>query len=177
MLSRLANTNVGCSNPTYFKLDALFMYNATLIEIHPNLILKILAGYEDNKYWAHLCCHVQANEDLSENKAMLPFITKDSYRLDIDPYMVPRPESLTNALSKVTSPQFVGPAGPENSTVIVENSMLPPPNKTKLLYQVNKITSNLCLYILPTMAPDILQIVHRKDHPCFSYCYKIITRS
>ncbi len=53
-LSRLASMNVGCSDPAHLELDASFTYNATLIEIHPNLISRILAGYEDDEYWARL---------------------------------------------------------------------------------------------------------------------------
>ena len=49
-LSRLASTNVGCFDPAHSKLDTLFTYNATLIEIHPNLISEILAGYKDVEY-------------------------------------------------------------------------------------------------------------------------------
>ena len=49
-LSRLASTNVGCTDPSYSELNALFTYNTTLIEIHPGLVSRILAGYEDDKY-------------------------------------------------------------------------------------------------------------------------------
>ena len=49
-LSCLASTNVGCANASHSELDALFTYNTTLIEIHPNLISRILVGYEDDKY-------------------------------------------------------------------------------------------------------------------------------
>ena len=103
-LSRLASTNVGCSDASHSELNALFTYNATLIEIYPNLVSKILAGYEDDEYWACLRRQVQANEDLGDDKAALPFITGGSYRSDNDPYMMPRPESLINASSKAISP-------------------------------------------------------------------------
>lgn len=186
-LSRLASTNVGCSDASHSELDALFMYNATLIEIHPDLTSRILAGYEDDEYWARLRRQVQANEDLGEDKAVLPFITRGTYRSDSDPYMVSRPENSTNASSKATSPHPEGPAGPStglkdtpakrDTTVVVENSTLPPPNKTKLLYQINRTTGNLRLCIPSTVAPDILQIAHGEGHPGFSCCYKIITRS
>lgn len=186
-LSRLASTNVGCSDAFHSELDALFTYNATLIEIYSNLISMILAEYEDDKYWARPRCQVQANEDLGEDKAVLPFITGDSYRSDSEPYMVPRPKNSNNASSEATSPHPKGPAGPStgledipakrDTTVVVENSTLPPPDKTKLLYQINRTTGNLHLCIPPTVAPDILQIVHGEGHPGFSRCYKIITRS
>ena len=172
-LSRLASTNVGCSDPFHSELDALFTYNATLIEIHPNLISRILAGYEDDEYWARLRRQVQANEDLGDDKAVLPFITGGSYRSDSDPYMVPRPESSANASSEATSR-----ASAERDTAgVVDDPTLPPPDKTKLLYQVNRTTGNLRLCIPPTVAPDILQITHGEGHPGFSRCYEIITRS
>lgn len=53
-LSRLVGTNVGCANHSNSKFNALFMYNATLVKIYPNLVLVILADYENNKYWARL---------------------------------------------------------------------------------------------------------------------------
>ena len=60
--------------------------------------------------------------------------------------------------------------------VISEDSTLPPPNKTRLLYHVNRTTGNLRLCILPAMALDVLQIAHGEGYPGFSYCYEIISR-
>lgn len=60
---------------------------------------------------------------------------------------------------------------------MIKNSILLPSNKAKLLYHINKITGNLRLYILPVVAPNILQIVYREGYLVFSYCYKIVTRS
>ena len=57
-LSHLASINVGCANASHSELDVLFTYNATLIKIHADLISRILAGYEDDEYWARLCCQV-----------------------------------------------------------------------------------------------------------------------
>ena len=51
------------------------------------------------------------------------------------------------------------------------------PDKSKLLYHVNKITNVYRLYIPPSVALDILAIAHREDYPGFSRCYKIISRS
>lgn len=44
-LSRLASTTNSPTNPCYSELDALFVYNTTLVEIYPILVVKILAGY------------------------------------------------------------------------------------------------------------------------------------
>ena len=96
VLSRLASINVGCSDPSHSELDVMFTYNTTIIEIHPNLISRILAWYEDDEYWARLHRQVQANKDLGDDIAMLPFLTGGSYKSDSDPYILPRPESSTN---------------------------------------------------------------------------------
>lgn len=187
VVRRLASTNFSCSNPSYSELNALFIYNTTLIEIHPNLISRIQAGYENDEYWTCLYRQVQANEDLGDDKAKLPFVTKGSYKSDSELYILPQPKSLTNSSFGAVFPHPKGLAGPStefkeapakrNFTVIIEDFKLPPPNKTKLLYKVNRTTGNLYLCIQPAEALDILQIAYRESHPGFSYCYKIITRS
>ena len=153
-LSRLASTNIGCSDLSHFELNALFTYNAILVEIYPGLILRILTGYKDDKYWARLHRQVQANEELGDDKTVLLFVTRDSYRLNNDPYILPRPKSLINPSLGATFPQPKGPVGlsagfrevappPRGSTIRIEDFTLPPPNKTKLLYQVNTTICNL----------------------------------
>lgn len=49
-LSRLANTAPPPTDPQYSELDALYIYNTTLIEIHPHLISQILAGYDSDPW-------------------------------------------------------------------------------------------------------------------------------
>lgn len=88
-LNRLASTNGGCTDPSYFELDALFTYNTPSIKIYLSLVSKILASYEDDEHWAHIYCQVQANKDLGNNKALLLFVTKSSYKSDSNPYMSP----------------------------------------------------------------------------------------
>ena len=48
MLSRLASANRAGHDKVYSKLDALFTYHATLVEISPDLIQHILDGYLAN---------------------------------------------------------------------------------------------------------------------------------
>lgn len=50
MLSHLTSTNGGPIDPSYLELNALFMYNTTLVEIHHTLVSRILAGYEFDAY-------------------------------------------------------------------------------------------------------------------------------
>lgn len=124
----------------------------------------------------------------------MPFITWGFYKSDSDPYMMSRSKDLTDALSDTTSLTSESPTDPltrlndtpvernttevagRNTTVVVANSTLPPLDKSKLLYQINRITGNLRLCIPPTVAPNILQIAHGESHPSFSRCYKIVTR-
>ena len=150
----------------------MFTYNTTLVEIYPSLISRILADYEDNEYWVRLYHQVQANEDLSNNKALFPFVSDCSYELDSDTYILSRPK---------------GPMGPslkpkeatpylESSPGVLEDSRLLLPNKTKLLYHINRTISNFRSYIPPAVVPDILQVAHEEGHLGFFRCYKIVTR-
>lgn len=45
-LSRLTSSNTGQADPQHSELDALFTYNTMLVELHPTLISRILAGYK-----------------------------------------------------------------------------------------------------------------------------------
>ena len=54
ILSRLASSNIGTTEPSYFELDALFLYNTTLVEIHPTLVSRIIAGYNADAWWSRL---------------------------------------------------------------------------------------------------------------------------
>lgn len=147
-LSCLASINVGCIDPSYSELDAFFTYNTTLIEIHPSLFLRILAGYEDDKYWARVHCQVQANKDLGDNKALLLVMTGCFYKSNRDPYMLLRLEGSTNpssdegpAVPSRKLKKATPPAG--SSMVVIEDFTLPLPDKTKLLYHINRTIGNL----------------------------------
>ena len=48
ILSWLASSNIGATEPFHSELDALYVYNTTLIEIHPDLVSQILAGYDSD---------------------------------------------------------------------------------------------------------------------------------
>ena len=53
-LSRLASANAQHPDSQQSELDALFTYNTTLLEIHPALVSRILAGYQADPWWARL---------------------------------------------------------------------------------------------------------------------------
>ena len=78
-LSRLAYINVGSADLFYFELDALFTYNTTLVKIYLSLISRILAGCEDDKYETRFYYQVQVNGDLSNNRALLHFVSSCFY--------------------------------------------------------------------------------------------------
>ncbi len=162
-LSRLASTNTCHPDPQHLELDAYFTYNATLVEIHPVLVSRILAGYGVDPWWARLHQQVRANANLGADAAILPFVIGSTPTTDSDPYLGPWPDG------KDPLPTSI-PSG-----VISEE--LPVPDKSQLLYHINRLTNVHRLYISPSVASDILAIAHGEGHPGFSRCYKIITRS
>lgn len=182
--SRLTNTNIVCVDSSYSEFDALFTYNTTPVE----MVSRILAGYRDDKYWTCHHCQIQVNENLGDNKALLYFVIRCSYRSDSDPYMSPRPKNSIKPLSGTVLPRSKGATilspgfreatpGLEDFTVVIGDSMLLLPNKTKQLYYVKKTTGNLRLCIPPVVALDVSQIAYGKNHSGFSYYYRIVTRS
>lgn len=54
---------------------------------------------------------------------------------------------------------------------------MPRPDKTKLLYHVNRLINVHRLCIPLSVAPDMLGIAHNEGHPGFSRCYEIVSRS
>lgn len=97
-LSQLANANIGQADPFYLELNALFIYNTTLVKICPELISSILAGYKANNYWLRLQRQIQVNEDLGVNKLSLLFMLSLIPLTNTDPYLTPRPENEAKVL-------------------------------------------------------------------------------
>ncbi len=163
-LSRLASSNTGHADPQHSELDALFAYNTTLVELHPTLISRILAGYEADPWWARLQQQIQSNDELGADATTLPFVVGSTPLTDSDPYLAPRPEG-EEYVQPSTLPALETPEG------------LPRPDKAKLLYHVNRLTNVHRLCIPPSVATDILGIAHGEGHPGFSRCFEIISRS
>lgn len=86
------NTTLPSRNPNYSELDALFTYSTTLIDIHPDLVQKIVTGYKKDAWWAKIFYQVQENKKLGLDQALLPFVRGDVCPVDSDPYYLPRPE-------------------------------------------------------------------------------------
>lgn len=87
--------------------------------------------------------------------------------MDADPYLAPRPE--------IGEPTNLDKDFAALKKRPVVNA--PAPDKSKLLYHVNRLIGVYCLYIPPFVAPDILPIVHGESYPGFAHCSKIMSRS
>lgn len=172
VLSRLASANIGQTNPSYSELDTLFTYNTTLVEICSELISRILTGYKANKYWLRLQRQVQANNKLGIDKTFFLFVLGLIPPTDANPYLTPRLKIEAKVLPAPEVSRSLDESPQSHNT-----DGLALPDKTKLLYYVNKLTGIHCLYIPSSMAPDILVIAYKKRYQGFSYCYKIITCS
>ncbi len=162
--NRLASINTCHADPHHSEFNTLFTYNAMLVEIHPVLVSRILAGYKADPWWARLQQQVQTNADLRADEATLPFVIDSVPSTNSDPYLGPQPDSGENTL-------------PASLSIGVVPKGLPAPDKSQLLFYINRLTNVHRLYIPPSVAPDILTIAHGKGHPGFSRCYEIITCS
>lgn len=94
------------------------------------------------------------------------FVLGSTSSTNTDFYINPYPEGNKSPITNVFSIQ----CKPKIDELLVSN-------KSKLLYQVNKLTDIYWLGILPLIAPNIFAIAHKEDHLDFSYCYKIIAHS
>lgn len=176
-LSRLAsaNTNLPSLDPEYSELDALFTYTTTLVDIHPDLIKRIIDGYKADEWWSKLLCQVEDNEALGGDKAILSFVKRIPMPTDSDPYFTPQPELPHLISHKVFAPSDRDPPPLEYPEAGVEIAALA--NKKKLLYHVDKETRVHRLCVPPLVATEIITLAHSAGHPGFSRCFEIITRS
>ena len=162
-LSQLASVNRHL-DPQRSELDALFTYNTTLVEMHLALVSRILAGYKADPWWARLQLQTQANNNLEADAATLPFAVGSIPPTDYDPYLAPRLDGDEDL-----------PSSSLDIGKIPEGFLAP--DKSRLLYHINKFTNVHRLCIPPFVAPNILAVAHGEGHPGFSCCYEITTRS
>lgn len=106
---------------------------------------------------------IQANDNLGADAATAPFVVGSTPPTDSDPYLAPRPNDDEDLFS---------------SSIDVEEipERFPAPDKSRLLYHINKLTNVHRLCIPPSVAPGILAVTHGEGHQGFSRCYKIIIR-
>ena len=93
-LGRLASTNSNLPDhdPEYAKLDVFFAYSATLVELKPTMLSKIIRSYRRDAWWRKIFSHVEKNESLGINKAVLPFEKGKPATTSSGPYFQPKPE-------------------------------------------------------------------------------------
>lgn len=164
-LSRLASANKAGHNPDYSKLNTLFVYHTTLVEINQEIVKRILDGYASDSWWAKIHKQVLNNKKLGVDKAFLPFVLAGAQSSESDPYFQPRPRTLEGALPEA---KFILSSGTQPT--IIE------PCKSKLIFYLDCLTGVCHLCISPTIALKLLAIAHGEEHPSFSCCQKIISQ-
>lgn len=172
MLSRLASITGCLIDLFHLELDALFVYNITLIKIYPTLVARIFATYDVNARCSQFQYQVRANKDLASNSGLLPFMSSISLASNADFYLAPRPKENTRVLLQPNNLKM-----PWQLVILKEDLLLLPLDKAKLLYYVNKKTGIQYLGIPPSVALNILPVAHENRYPGFFYCYEIITLS
>ena len=168
-LSRLTSANRAGHDKVYSELDALFTYHATLVEISPDLIKRILDGYLADDWWVKVRKQLLANDNLGPDKAILPFMFASAEPpSSADPYFLPRPEPQDHT-TKLTVP---GHASDPPASEPARQA-----GGAQLIYHLDRVTGVRRLCIPPAVAPDLLAIAHGKGHPGFARCHEIISRS
>lgn len=107
---------------------------------------------------------IQTNSGSETNVATLLFVISSTLPTDAKSYVAPRPD---------------GDKRPLPNAISIQKRLekLLASHRSRIFYHVNKLIDVYRLYILLSVAPNILAIIHGKDHLSFSCCYKIITHS
>lgn len=148
-MSRLANakTNLFSQNPAHLELNALFIYNVMLVIINKDLAWCLVESYSNNPWWVRILSQLDFNNALGVNKALLPFIQELS-SIEANFYFLLRlMTAINNHNNKVISPSIFD---------------------FKLIYHINYISDVYHLYILISIALEIIIIVYGKDYPDFT---------
>ena len=171
VLSRLASANPAGYDEVYSELDTLFTYHATLVKISTDLIKRICDSYLADDWWVKVWKQLLTNDNLSPDKAILPFIFGSTEPLSsADPYFLPWPEPQDHASDL--------PASEHASDLPASESARPRcTGGAQLIYHLDRVTGVRQLYIPPAVAPNLLAITHGESHPGFARCHEIISRS
>lgn len=159
-LSRLASANTGSLKDDFNELDALYVYNATLIGISNSFRDQIVKGYTTDPAWRKISATIKANDAMGDNAAELSFARGGASIVpsDTDPYFEPRPEGNTSDSSNPFPPPVV-------------------PEDNELIYHVDRYTGLRRLCIPSSCVQDISHMAHGPAHAGFARTYEIITRS
>lgn len=163
-LNKLASTNNLGHDTEYAKLNILFVYHTTLVQINLDLVKRILDGYISDKWWSRLYKQVLDNENLEVDKVLLPFVLADTDVLNSDPYFQSRPEPPDNIVLKFDS-----------ISLSKEQLGVFEPNINKLIFHFDCSIDVRYLCIPLSVAFELLTIAHGEGHPGFSHCHKIIS--
>ena len=155
-LSRLASANRAGHDEVYSELDALFTYHATLVEISPDLIKRILDGYLADDWWVKVRKQLLANDNLGPDKAILPFMFASAEPpSSADPYFLPRPKPQDHTtILTALGHAFDRPASEPTWQT----------GGAQLIYYLDRVTGVHRLCIPPVVASDLLAIANSKGH-------------
>ncbi len=196
-----ANTNLLSLDLEYSELNALFIYITTLVDINPDLIKRIIAGYKANKWSSKILFQVEDKKALADDKTILSFIKRIPMPMDSDLYFTPRPE-LPHPISRKVSQRsnfsgraeldlLVGTAKTSSTFYLKSTSnrdsppleypearveTVTPADKRELFYHLDKLTGvhRLCISFL--VSTEIITLIYIAGHSQFSRYLKIITR-
>lgn len=84
-LSRLSSTDVtSLGSKDYSELDALYIYNTTLVEISKDFSDRIIKGYANDPRWKKHVLLLDKNDRLKENAAVMSFVKEQGLIYYID---------------------------------------------------------------------------------------------
>lgn len=170
-----ANTNLLSLNSEYSELDVWFTYTTTLVNIHTDLIKRMIDGYKADKWWSKLLCQVEDNKAFGDDKTILFFVKGISMPMDFDLYFTFRPELPHLIFHKVSTLCNCEPPLLEYPKAGIQTAA--PTDKKEVLYHVNKVTRLHYLCIPPSVMTEIITLIYGTSHPRLSRYFEIITCS
>lgn len=158
-LSRLKSLNISeIKKNDHSKLDVLYTYHAILLELNQNFMTKIIQKYIIDEAWLKIIEIIDKNDKLDENVAKLSFIR----------------EEVISRNSSETDLYFQSRSEIETDEQMSKNSQIS--NERRLIYHINRMTSERRLCISLNYVKEIFDIAHEKSHSEFNICFEIISR-
>lgn len=152
---RFVSINTKTQSSKHSKLNVLFTYNTTLIEMSNKFYDNILKRYFKNLVWKNIATMIQNNETFDENAADFSFDTYKKISIETNVYIKSRFEFSTNEIET------------NKSTTSIN----------KLLYHINKFTELRRLCISNSCLENIMKIVYNNDYSEFVRCFEIISQT
>ena len=149
-LFRLVNVNTETCSNEHSKLNILFTYNATFVELFDQFYDKILKSYFENSVWKKIATMIKNNDKLENNVVELFFSMQTNISIEIDAYMKSRSNFSTNTIEIA---------------------------KFNLIYHTDKLTKFRRLCISESCIEKVMKIAHDNNHSEFVRCFEIIAQT